>query len=340
MTNRSLLVKDIFQNGKNGTWDDYAIKYDIKDAKTANDYYRWFIKNGSVENQWEPGLKEDNSQESEPQELFSEDLLNSSLWKEFINFRKSKQKEDFTPGSHLILPCVHAPFENKRLMDSCLKLISDIKPKGLHIIGDFLDMNSLSSHDKGNMPIPGVTLDKEYEEGNILLNKIIAAGNFETKSFIAGNHEHRYFKHMAKSDNAKYGAALPSPFDALRLKERGFDVETDWQQGVIYLGKYLELCHGNFYNIHSAKKHIDVYRTSVIYAHTHPIQSYIEGGTGGFNIGWMGDDSTAAFSYASRSQRESWNNGFAIVDIDENGYYFVNQIIWYNNKFYYGGKKY
>lgn len=59
MTNRSLLVKDIFQNGKQGTWDDYAIKYDIKDAKTANDYYRWFIKNGSIEGCWEPGILEE-----------------------------------------------------------------------------------------------------------------------------------------------------------------------------------------------------------------------------------------------------------------------------------------
>ena len=56
MTNRSLLVKDIFENGKQGTWEDYAIKYDIRDAKTANDYYRWFIKNGSLEGEWEPGV--------------------------------------------------------------------------------------------------------------------------------------------------------------------------------------------------------------------------------------------------------------------------------------------
>ena len=54
----------------------------------------------------------------------------------------------------------------------------------------------------------------------------------------------------------------------------------------------------------------------------------------------MGDSNTAAFNYASRSMKKNWSNGFAIVNIDEDGYYFVEQIMWQNGKFYYAGKKY
>lgn len=342
MTNRSKFVKEIFENGRNKTWEEYAIDYGFRDAKQANDYYRWFIKNGAIEDCWEPSLKAEIQPEplETYQEQIQEDVVGSVLWQEFLDFKASKRKDDFIPGQHVIIPCLHAPFHNKELLESCLALIADIKPQGLHILGDFLDMNSLSFHDKGNVPIPGITLEYEYQEGRKILERIDSAADFKKKTYIFGNHEDRYGRHMAKGDNAKYGGALESPIKALGLREKGFEVQDNWQQGVIYLGKYLELCHGSYFNVFSAKKHIDVYRTSVMYCHTHRIQQYIEGNVGGYNIGWMGDASTAAFNYASRGMKEAWNNGFAIVTIDENGYYFVDQLIWQNNRFYYGGKKY
>src|SRR3990167_6409246 len=52
------------------------------------------------------------------------------------------------PGVHLIFPDLHVPGHNKKLINATLKLAKDLNNVvGLHLIGDFLDMNSLSSHD-------------------------------------------------------------------------------------------------------------------------------------------------------------------------------------------------
>ena len=54
----------------------------------------------------------------------------------------------------------------------------------------------------------------------------------------------------------------------------------------------------------------------------------------------MCDMTSQAFSYASRAMKAKWNNGFAIVHIDENGRYYVTQILAFEDTFYYNGKRY
>ena len=54
----------------------------------------------------------------------------------------------------------------------------------------------------------------------------------------------------------------------------------------------------------------------------------------------MGNSEDKAFSYCSRVAKEGWQNGFAIVNIDEEGFYHVQLVQYYNNRFFYGGKEY
>lgn len=248
-----------------------------------------------------------------------------------------------TPGLYFSFGCVHVPFHLERAFNAVDKILQDKKEitVGLILAGDFLDMNSLSSHDRGKKPIPGITLDYEYEEGNKLIDRLTAplAKNIH-KVFIYGNHEDRYFRYMSDIDNSKIGDALPSPETALKLRERGFLVLNDWKRDMIYLGHHLGVCHGEFTNVHTAKKHIDSYRHSVLYYHTHRIQHYIEGKTGGFNGGSMADFTQPAFKYATRAMLDSWLNGFNTIYIDPQGYYHVEQIVCFNNRIVYGGKVY
>jgi len=142
------------------------------------------------------------------------------------------------------------------------------------------------------------------------------------------------------ADMQKAKTPLQSPAEALNLDSRGFNVYTHWEQDYVTLGKHLDLMHGQYFNVHSAKKHIDTYRGSIMYAHTHRIQTYIEGSTGGFNIGWGGDISSPLFNYMPRGTKKQWMNGFAVVTIDNNGEYYVTQVYHHNGKFRYNGKFY
>lgn len=245
-------------------------------------------------------------------------------------------------GMHIVLGCWHVPFHNKTLHRGVRKLISDYKDsiKGFHLIGDFLDLNALSSHDKGKFTaIPGLTLSQEYRAGNTALDQLTE--NLDPncwKTYLYGNHEDRYNRWMRDMDNAK--TPLISPKESLKLSERGFQTKTSWAQDYFTLGKYLDIFHGIYFSIHSAKAHMDKLRGSCMYAHTHRIQQYIEGNTGSFNIGAGADFSSPAFGYASRAMKSQWQNGFAIVMIDEDGSYHTTQVICQNGRFYFGGKKY
>jgi len=267
------------------------------------------------------------------------------------NYRKHKNNGNTVPivnnkynrsGIHIVSGCHHVPAHNKKLFNGLIQLCEDLRNDivGFHLIGDFLDMASISRHSAGMKS--NTTLTKEYKEGNKALDLIDSVLNEDVdKTYIWGNHEDWYNQHMSKIDNAKLGkGVIKSPTEALKLYERNYDVYEDWKEDKVTIGEHLDLIHGIYCNVHAAKKHIDTFRHSVMFAHTHRVQTYIEGNVGGFNIGTMCDMNNKAFSYASRAMKAKWNNGFAIVHIDENGRYFVTQILAFEDAFYYNGKRY
>lgn len=247
-------------------------------------------------------------------------------------------------GTYWITGCAHAPFHNKAMYESTLNFLEkEVSLEGIVLNGDFLDLNSLSSHDRGKIALPGVNLAWEYEESNKFLDEIqdlLKSKGADIRQFIYGNHEDRFLRTMKDVDTSKYGRALKSPEEALKLADRGFITQTDWKNSTISIGPHLDVIHGEFFNIHSAKKHIDTYRKSIMYAHTHRIQIYMEGDVGGFNIGAGADFNSLVFGYASRAMKKSWANASALVTLDENGFFHVQLLNFRNNKLIINGKEY
>jgi hypothetical protein len=244
------------------------------------------------------------------------------------------------PGNYLILGCWHVPFQNKEFTKRVFDLMNTHKFDGLILNGDFLDCNTLSGHDRGKFTaIRGLTLTEEYRQGKEVLKQLVELlpANAE-KVYMYGNHEDRYFRFIGDMQQAK--TPPQSPTEGLGLYDLGFQVVESYATGYMTLGEHLDILHGIYYNTHCAKTHIDRFRGSVVFAHTHRIQSYIEGRTGGFNIGWGGDATSPAFNYADRGTKASWQNGLAVETIDERGNYYHQQVVAQNNRFVYGGKLY
>jgi len=263
--------------------------------------------------------------------------------------RKKALKGFHTPdiadqvGMHILMGCNHVPFHHAQLHRSVLALIQDYPEliKGFHLMGDFLDMNPLSSHDRGRFTvIPGLTLDDEYSVGNELLDdydRYLPKGCWKT--YLYGNHEDRYNRWMSVMDNAK--TPLDSPEDALRLWQRGYNVKTKWSQDIVTVGNDFELFHGIYFNIHNAKKHLDTFGKSCAYVHTHRVQMYREGNKAAHNIGSCANLKSNVFGYATRAMKESWSNGFAINIVDAYGSSHITQIIPdETGRFWFGGKYY
>lgn len=172
-------------------------------------------------------------------------------------------------GLYLILGCVHAPFTNKPFWKAMLSLAQERKNdiSGIILNGDFLDLHSLSAYDKGKLAIKGVDLGMEYEGGRAYLDSLLRVLNDDIyKGWVRGNHEHRHYKYMKNVDNSKLGAALLSPEDALGLYSKNFDIHLDWVNDEIELGN-ATIIHGEYCNVHSAKKYIDVFKKNFIYNH-------------------------------------------------------------------------
>ena len=120
--------------------------------------------------------------------------------------------------------------------------------------------------------------------------------------------------------------------------ERNYEVYDDYANDVLHLGS-LGVMHGEYYNIHCAKKHLDVFRRNIIFFHTHRVQMHREGDFCAYNGGCLIDMKSPAFSYAPRGMKSAWGNGFAEVIVTENNH-FVNIINCIGDKFTYNNKTY
>lgn len=260
---------------------------------------------------------------------------------EFKLWKEEKIKLQNQVGLHVVAGCIHFPAVNTKFFAAFLKFLEDIKGeiKGIHLIGDILDCKSLSTHDKGQ--VSDTTLEQEYSTSNIYLDKLDAVlPTGIEKNYIWGNHEERYTRILKQVDTAKFGKALLSPTAGCKFIERGYTVQEDYLNAKIQLGKYLDLIHGQFITSNATKKHLDVYKKSIMFVHTHKMGAYFDTDKAAFNIGWMGDKENKAFNYCSRVTREGWQNGFAVVNIDSEGFYHVQMVQYFNDRFYYGGKEY
>lgn len=260
---------------------------------------------------------------------------------EFKQWKEDKEKAKNQEGLHVVVGCIHFPAVNTKFYSAFLKFLEDIKGeiKGIHLIGDILDCKSLSQHDKGQ--VSDTTLEKEYTTSNLFLDRLDAVlPKGIEKNYLWGNHEERYTRILKQVDLAKFGKALLSPTAGCKFIERGYTVQEDYRNAKIQLGKYLDLIHGEYVVANACKKHLDVYKKSIMFAHTHKLGSHFDTDKAAFNIGWMGNSEDKAFSYCSRVAKEGWQNGFSVVNIDSEGFYHVQLIQFYNGRFFYGGKEY
>jgi len=312
------------------TWLDLATKFNIKPqgtsrqrSKAANDIWRRFKKSNVYD-----GIKIEKEYKSPFLKGSDFDLEIEEEW-----FPKIPTKGD---GIYIIMGCVHVPFANLEFMKAVLKCIQTLDVTGLIFNGDFLDLNTLSFYDKGKIPVNGITLGYEYDQGNRMLDVIESVLPDDIyKCFIYGNHEDRFKRHMKSVDFAKLKGAVKDPTEALKLVDRGYEVFENWSTDELVLGD-LTIIHGEFCGVHTAKAHLDTYKKNMLFAHTHRSQMYREGEHVSYNIGSMANFKSPAFNYATKSMKKKWSNGFAIATV-VNGKTTVEQINWNEDHFVYGG---
>jgi len=262
---------------------------------------------------------------------------------EIINERRKIQKKKMgkTSDMYMILPCIHRPFHNKEIWSKLMDLLEETQPKGVVVTGDYLDLFTLGTYNAESLcNLKDITLEEEYADGLKGIEEINKAVPNAKKMFLFGNHEDRYFREVQKKDNAKYGNALISPVEALKLKETGWEVKTNWKDDYFTVGN-LDITHGVFFSVHVAKKHLETHDSNIMFAHCHRVQEFTLGSKSGYAIGWLGDRDSKYFNYMPRLQRKNWRNAFAVVRVIEGvSYVEVIKINEVDNTFMFEGNLY
>ncbi len=274
--------------------------------------------------------------------IVGQDITGNALRKKYARWEQNKKAIQVVQpvsqeGTWVAFFDLHCPFHNQRLLNAAMKIVEDIKPVGLILGGDVLDMHSLSSHDKGKIAIQGINLGYEYDKTNMVLDQI-EDYDFTYKVYLAGNHEARHNKYMSSVDNNKLGSALKSPVEALSLKERNYEILDSYPNDEYVLGD-LTIYHGESFSVHVAHSDLQKMKKSIMFGHTHRQQTHSESEIDAYNVGAMADFDSPVFNYAGKIQKKSWSNGLAIITVVD-GKAHTEILKWKNNKLVFGGKIY
>lgn len=211
-----------------------------------------------------------------------------------------------------IITDLHLPeWHDKPTAQAFLDYIEETQPDTVVYGGDFMDMESMSSH--GGNPSPPKLID-EARESRRYLRSAKRVAPHARHILLEGNHEDRLDRWLA--DNAPALVGTITVPQLLQLDELGIEWITE--EKILWLGK-LAVIHGKWCNDLHAKKHLLEYGHSSLYGHTHRHQVYTKGQMNGDVHGAFGMPSACSRDAPYMKGRPAgWTQGFGVVYVRPN----------------------
>lgn len=251
----------------------------------------------------------------------------------------------------LVLPDMHVIGQNGRLsgidvssMRAVMKYASDANTvkRWDHVIclGDLLDFNVLSSHNKGKPRlVEGQRIQEQFCAGSHVLQTINNMVKPKGLSyFIEGNHEYRAVSYMGAHPEQSDLWSVP---DNLKLKDMGWEWVPYWSKGKVLTFGKATFIHGRYTGSSHPTAHLTAYLKSVFYGHTHSIESR--------SLTTEGDYKTRVAQSLGclcvkpewlKGAPNKWMQGFAEFSLYADGYYCYTVHPIYKNRFTAGGVTY
>ena len=234
----------------------------------------------------------------------------------------------------LVMNDLQIPWQDQRVIDLILEFVKELKPYGVILNGDVVDCYSLSTFNKN--PIKDYSLQREIREAAGLMYPLAKVTT--ERWWLGGNHEDRLRRILWENPEFASLKALTFP-ELFLLRENGFK----WKPygGVLHLGSLL-VTHGSQVLKHSgqtARAHFDKYGTSILIGHTHRLGVYYRTNAKGIHASY--ENGCLCKLTPEYVQYPDWQQGFAVVHVEEGGYFNVQQIPIINRRaFFYGKEKY
>lgn len=246
---------------------------------------------------------------------------------------------------YVVVSDVHVPYNDHAACDAVGELMQELKPDGLVINGDYLDLIEVSKHASASVAqLEGLRIVETFNAGNAQLDKWLKAGGptCTDNHYIDGNHEDRLRRWMGAGDNAVWlGDDATNIGARLHLKDRGFVYHEGYPEAYVKLG-HLLITHGRWCNIYAARTHMDRYGHAILIGHVHTPQMFygsaLNKQKAGYALGHLADENSKAMGYAPKPN--AWCKGFGVVQVEADKTFHVTQIQFARGAFYYGGRRF
>lgn len=233
------------------------------------------------------------------------------------------------------------------------KVIQDVRPNRIIMLGDMLDLPDWSTHFVHSPEFFFTT----QQSIDFLASWISELRPYcEEMVYIEGNHEKRMIDSIIKNTIQAYGIREANKPDTppvlsvpyiLGLEKLGVKYVGDYPHGEFYINDNLVCIHGHKVGAKSGQsvtKMLDSPRVSMITGHVHRLEMahktvWTHGKPKFYQALSLGTLAKLNGIVPAASTRHNWQQGFGIVEYDEERFQ-VDSIGIYDGKAIYGGKSY
>ncbi len=235
------------------------------------------------------------------------------------------------------------------MVDSAYEIIADKKPDYIILLGDLINLHTISSHAATDfMDRYKDTVLAGLESAGQFLNGLKQANDKAKIVWILGNHDKRFHKFVNK--NPEWRNLIDNPLrlvkifgsipwaDEIEIVDL-LDDEDDWTPGNCKLSH----CHGHFTGKYPASKHVDAFHQSVVFGHCHTIQQFTarrkKQSIAGYAVGHMMTDEGCRYLLG---RPHPWARGVGYLYWDDDTGWFHQNLLpaLPDNSFIFEGKRY
>lgn len=223
----------------------------------------------------------------------------------------------------LVIPDAQVPQHNLASWKVILNFAKFYKPTKVIILGDFANLDSLSSYQRLS-PHEGTILSEDIKSVNKVLDELDKATPKAKKIYLLGNHEKRYeiYKLNNWCKEVRHQAEMTSIEEELNFEDRGY--KSIEYGGVYELGHAL-FTHGWYANQYHAAKTLRRFFKNIYYGHAHNWQAFSVLGIDGQPVEAVSCGCICRSDIAYLKGKPSdWVQLFMYADFLENGTYYAH----------------
>ncbi|MFW9871871.1 MAG: hypothetical protein ACFFG0_02130 [Candidatus Thorarchaeota archaeon] len=253
-------------------------------------------------------------------------------------FKTTQEDKMFEIQKVVLLPDIHYPHIDERVMECLNRFIFDYEPNEIVYMGDQMSLDCISTWNKKKPLLKeGQRLINDYKnfDEDILKVHENITDSETRRVFMIGNHEQRVQWYIEQNPEFEKMIDIETH---LNLEERGYQIIPF--NGIYKIGK-LNVIHGYYWNKYHAAKTVEAFEGNVVYSHVHNPQMYAKISpvdTKGYHMATALPCLCNIKPDYKKNLPNFWINGFGIVEyLPATGFFNLYTIVIIDGSFMFNG---